>query len=807
MFDNFPYTNFHEMNLDWMIKIAKDFLDQYTSIQETITTGLESINTAKSEAIASLNDRADVLTTLLNEWYDTHSEDIANELADALQSLNDWYNQHSNDIQNELTQALASFQAQATAYVQQVIESIPQDYSNLANAVYENSKAIENNANMVNQYYLCDMFTISETTQSGLTCSDAVGGMRVVGTQTDVVIQNIYNGAVPDSLEIGKRYYVEFPHNKPVHLQIYGYNENDSARQLYDSNNITGYFAIPAEYSSRILIRLRFPTTGTTWNDILYPFIYKEVNKNTIAAIENKVNLNLIESCTYNGITVTVDKNNGTITVDGTASGNVEMYITGAFTDVSQVIATGGAAGGSSNTYYIGIYDEVTHARVGYVDGTEDTYKIITLDKTHAHTGRIYVLNGVTVNNAVFTPSIWSSEYLYDITNNTPVGVNTWRYYNGLAGIAVCGGKIFIDCESFRMFNIFNRSYSDIIDGTTTIDIDDDITTVRYIHFTGTGFTMDRTDDATTIAVIVNKLVTALTPGIIEDHRLIQDGYIKIGTPYHLNFNRAGFKAYSGYDNPDDIKIADHAYIFTTTGRKNYNYNKVAAHFTLLQNTANVANKKVLMIGDSFVARGYMQHFLSQFEPTLQFIGTKNTQFYNFKSEGVSGSRLYYFTDPATSPFWYNGQLDFNAYLNVNNLPTPDYVIINSAINHSSYFNSEYGSYHQNLMSLIDMIQSFDSNIKIYVTYGANYAMEIPSSYGYPNMRQYEVLKCANSVYDTEDVTIIPLNSALIDDLDYTKSTYNYYGNTITMYDDCVHPDENTGFKKLAEMIYNYLGM
>ena len=34
--ENFPYTNFHELNMDWIIKIAKDFLDQYTHIQQII---------------------------------------------------------------------------------------------------------------------------------------------------------------------------------------------------------------------------------------------------------------------------------------------------------------------------------------------------------------------------------------------------------------------------------------------------------------------------------------------------------------------------------------------------------------------------------------------------------------------------------------------------------------------------------------------------------------------------------------------------------------------------------------------------
>ena len=36
MFENFPYTDMHNLNLDWIIKIAKDFLDQYPNIQNII---------------------------------------------------------------------------------------------------------------------------------------------------------------------------------------------------------------------------------------------------------------------------------------------------------------------------------------------------------------------------------------------------------------------------------------------------------------------------------------------------------------------------------------------------------------------------------------------------------------------------------------------------------------------------------------------------------------------------------------------------------------------------------------------------
>ena len=104
-----PYSNFHGMNLDWVIQIAKDFLDQYTHIQETIDTGL-----------TDLQDKYDTLSGLLDAWYNEHSEDIAEELASALQ-----------DIADALSSATGDFQTSAEAIAQEVLTSIPADYTDL----------------------------------------------------------------------------------------------------------------------------------------------------------------------------------------------------------------------------------------------------------------------------------------------------------------------------------------------------------------------------------------------------------------------------------------------------------------------------------------------------------------------------------------------------------------------------------------------------------------------------------------------------------------------------------------------------
>lgn len=135
--EGFPYTNFHDMNMDWIIKIAKDFLDQYSTIQQHIAQGLVSIESTKQSAISELVNLADSLETSLNGWYETHSEDIANELANALERLNAWYSEHEGYLDTYVTDSISDFQIEANRIAEETRQSIPSDYTALYDQVQD----------------------------------------------------------------------------------------------------------------------------------------------------------------------------------------------------------------------------------------------------------------------------------------------------------------------------------------------------------------------------------------------------------------------------------------------------------------------------------------------------------------------------------------------------------------------------------------------------------------------------------------------------------------------------------------------
>lgn len=249
----------HQLNLDWIIKIAKDFLDQYTHIQQLITDGANSIQTLTTVGLQQLQDKADQLEVLLQAWYDTHSADIADQLADALQDLNDWYIQHQEDLNQIFTAKITQFNNLADTKAEDTIRSIPSDYTALSNSVLK----LED----YNSFNVQPELNGTSGTNNGITYtknSDGTWTLDGTAINEEFSARNLanYNNALPDILHAGRKYFIRF-NGATAPIQIYFY-KNGTTSKIEDFTN-DGEFRIPGDCNG-ILIRFRIPN-GTTFNN------------------------------------------------------------------------------------------------------------------------------------------------------------------------------------------------------------------------------------------------------------------------------------------------------------------------------------------------------------------------------------------------------------------------------------------------------------------------------------------------------------------------------------------------------------
>ena len=164
----FPYSNLHDANIDWILKIVKEFNEKYHSVDEMVAQMIAQINAAGEQAVSDITEGKDTaLQSIQNFLYEckalllaTKSTSINEMLAvrdDNIAAVNRVGSDQQNLVIQEGVSALANIQA--------AIATIPQDYSDaLARLQIINSILDEtgNYPGLIQGYYAAD-FTLTSS--------------------------------------------------------------------------------------------------------------------------------------------------------------------------------------------------------------------------------------------------------------------------------------------------------------------------------------------------------------------------------------------------------------------------------------------------------------------------------------------------------------------------------------------------------------------------------------------------------------------------------------------------------------------
>lgn len=132
--DNFPYTNFHELNLDWFIKKFKEIFDEWESLYQQMINWRDNTDRDlalwKNEVLDSMEQWQTDLLDALDEWKSATGEDIGEWETGVISDLNDW-----KDDFLEAYNALAESVEAIVSDTVDMVENLAEPFSSSKNYV------------------------------------------------------------------------------------------------------------------------------------------------------------------------------------------------------------------------------------------------------------------------------------------------------------------------------------------------------------------------------------------------------------------------------------------------------------------------------------------------------------------------------------------------------------------------------------------------------------------------------------------------------------------------------------------------
>ena len=404
--------------------------------------------------------------------------------------------------------------------------------------------------------------------------------------------------------------------------------------------------------------------------------------------------------------------------------------------------------------------------------------------------------------------------------------------------VYISGGKLQVECTSTARA-ILDNNVMNISGWSTSLDYNANSTDA--VIMTSSGFVLKRADKTSWGDCIIAYCYGAAYTVVSVDRYVFANAIPidnlrkRAGVPFFVNKKR--IKQYGVLTNQNYTKITDFGYFYRfndgAIGTEPLRYatpdgNSVRNTNTLTANSANIANKTILCIGDSITRRGWFQDQLKTRVSSLNFVGTQTTYFGElgnidgkYKCEGYSGRTaknvlvdstilLQDGTTIIPNPF-YNPStqsIDYGYYCTQQGV-APDYVIIEFGLNED-----QPKQYSTAIQGFINSVKSYAPNTVVYVIQPFN-AVDSDIGSANSNSEQHEI-QCELCVLESRSFTncvLIPCWYIMVDEFDYvlTESPYGYDDKMVTQFEDGVHPGlqnrGTTGFKKLGDQIYNYLGI
>lgn len=158
MFHNWPWTNLHEINLDWVVKTVKEWHDKYGSVDDAIGLALQQVEQARTDSLSAIDGARQLSINAIGELQQAVMEAIlaaGNGKVDQITAKGDEYLQSLAAMRDVLEDALQ-------ARGEQVLATIPSEYTELYNQVRDNTGKLFEKAPAIGEAMFAELVHFSD---------------------------------------------------------------------------------------------------------------------------------------------------------------------------------------------------------------------------------------------------------------------------------------------------------------------------------------------------------------------------------------------------------------------------------------------------------------------------------------------------------------------------------------------------------------------------------------------------------------------------------------------------------------------
>lgn len=133
-YEHWPYSNLHDLNLDWVLQVIGDFRRQYQDLNEYFAGLIQQLDDKTEEEIAQYNQAVEDANANLNTAVEEMIAEVNSAKDDAITALTNTRNTYISSLQT-----IGNDQAAMIRNVgQEVVNTIPPDYQTLQNGAIKN---------------------------------------------------------------------------------------------------------------------------------------------------------------------------------------------------------------------------------------------------------------------------------------------------------------------------------------------------------------------------------------------------------------------------------------------------------------------------------------------------------------------------------------------------------------------------------------------------------------------------------------------------------------------------------------------